>query len=192
MGWFTMIEVNLARQLQVSIRRKEPSWLVCWLTGGFVIMAGGVASWWWTQTLQQQVDSLLQEKIVKTQSLVQIQERLKNMERYHEQKQLLMTSVERIREHEQKKAWPVALLNGTRRGIDGLDIWLERVQLEAKIVELHGKSLSLEDIGKFIEALENDRVIMSLPVVEILDRPEGELEVFPFLIRFIFDQKVPT
>ena len=190
MVWLTMIEINLARQLQGSVERKEPSWLVCWLVSGFVFMGVGVASWWWTQSLQQQVDSLLQEKMVKTQSLGRMQERLRNMERYGEQKKLLMTSVERISGQEKEKAWPVALLDGVSRSIDGLDIWLERVQLEAQIVELHGQSLDLEDIGKFIEALENDRVIMSVPVVEILDRPEGESEAFPFVIRFVFDQKV--
>lgn len=190
MVWLTMIEINLARQLQRSVERKEPSWLVCWLVSGFVFMGVGVASWWWTLSLQQQVDSLLQEKMIKTQSLVRMQERLRNMERYGEQKKLLMASVERISGQENEKAWPVTLLDGVSRSIDGLDIWLERVQIEAQIVELHGQSLGLEDIGKFIEALENDRVIMSVPVVEILDRPEGESEVFPFVIRFVFGQKV--
>ena len=192
MVWFTMIEINLARQLQDSVARNEPSCLVCWLATGFVFIGVGVASWWWTQSLQQQLDALLQEKMVKTQSLVRMQERLKNMEGYGEQKKLLMASVERISGQEKQKARPVTLLDGISRSVDGLDIWLERVQLEAKLVELHGQSLGLEDIGKFIEALENDQVIMSLPVVEILDRPEGERDAFSFMIRFVFDPKVPT
>ena len=187
-----MIEVNLARQLQDSMVHKEHSWLVCWLVGGLMFMGVGVASWWWTQSLQQQIDSLLQEKMVKTQSLVRIQERLKIMERYSEQKKLLMTLVERLSRQEKEKAWPVPLLDGISQSVNGLDIWLERVQFEAQVVELHGQSLSLEDIGKFIEALENGQVIVSLPVVEILDRSEGDSEAFPFMIRFAFDQKVTT
>lgn len=187
-----MIEINLARQLQSSVGRKEPSFLVYWLVAGLVCIGGGVASWWWTQSLQQQLDALLQEKMVKTQSLVRMQERLKNMEGYVEEKKLLMASVERISGQEKEKAWPVALLDGISRSVDGLDVWLERVQLEAKVVELHGQSLGLEDIGKFIETLENDQVIMSLPVVEILDRPEGKSEEFSFMIRFVFDPKVTT
>jgi Tfp pilus assembly protein PilN len=185
-----MIEINLARQLQGFVDRKDPSWLISWLVSGFVFMGVGVASWWWTQSLQQQLDFLIQEKMVKTQSVVRLQERLRNVERYGEQKKLLMTSVERISGQEKKKAWPVALLDGVSRSIDGLDIWLERVQFEAQIVELHGQSLDLEGTGKFIEALENNKVIMSVPVVEILDRPEGESEAFPFVIRFVFGQKV--
>lgn len=184
-----MIEINLARQLQHRpVRHMDPSWLICCLVCGVVFLSVGVASWLWTQSLQEQVDSLLQEKMVKTQSLVRMQERLKNMEHYGEEKALLMTSVERMSVQENEKAWPVALLDGMSRNIDGLDIWLERVQLEAQVVELHGQSLGLEDIGKFIERLENDQVIMNLPVVEIPHRQKGELEAFPFMIRFVFDQ----
>jgi Tfp pilus assembly protein PilN len=187
-----MIEINLARQLQRQVSPYEPSWLVCWLMGGVVFMGVGVGSWWWTNSLQEQVDALLQEKIIKMQTLVRIKERLHNVERYTEQKALLMASVERISAQEKEKAWPVALLDGVSRNVGELDIWLERVQFESRVVELHGQSLALEDIGKFMEALENDRIIMSLPVVEILDRPGGESDAFSFLIRFVWDQQVTT
>lgn len=192
MGCPLMIEINLARQLQRQVSPHEPSWLVCWLMGGVVFMGVGVGSWWWTNSLQEQVDALLQEKIIKMQTLVRIKERLHNVERYTEQKALLMASVERISAQEKEKAWPVAVLNGVSRNVEELDIWLERVQLESRVVELHGQSLALEDIGKFMEALENDRIIMSLPVVEILDRPGGESDAFSFLIRFVWDQQVTT
>ncbi len=190
-----MIEINLARQLQRQVSPHESSWLVCLLVGVVVFMGFGVASWWWTKSLQEQVDALLQEKIAKMQALVRIKERLHklhNVESYNEQKALLLTSVERFSDQEKEKAWPVALLDGVSRNVGELAIWLDRVQLESRVVELHGQSLALEDIGKFMEALENDRIIMSLPVVEILERPEGESEAFSFLIRFVWDQQVTT
>jgi len=191
-GCSLMIEINLGRQLQRQVIPQEPSWLFCWLVGGVVFLGVGMASWWWTNSLQEQVDALLQEKIIKMQTLVRIKERLHNVERYTEQKALLMASVERISAQEKEKAWPVALLDGVSRNVGELDIWLERVQFESRVVELHGQSLVLEDIGKFMEALENDRIIMSLPVVEILDRPGGESDAFSFLIRFVWDQQVTT
>lgn len=187
-----MIEINLARQLQRHVSPHESSWLVCLLVGVVVFMGFGVASWWWTNSLQEQVDALLQEKIVKMQALVRIKEKLHSVESYNEQKTLLMTSVERLSDQEKEKAWPVALLDGVSRNVGELDIWLERIQLESRVVELHGQSLALEDIGKFMEALENDQIIMSLPAVEILERPGGESEAFSFLIRFVWDQQVTT
>jgi Tfp pilus assembly protein PilN len=187
-----MIEINLALQLQRQVSPHESSRLVCLLVGVVIVMGFGVASWWWTNSLQGQVDALLQEKMIKMQALVRIKERLHNVKSYNEQKALLMTSVERLSVQEKEKAWPVALLDGVSRNVGELDIWLERVQLESRVVELHGQSLALEDIGKFMEALENDRIIMSLPVVEILDHQGGESEAFSFLIRFVWGQQVTT
>lgn len=187
-----MIEINLARQLQRQVSPHESSWMVCLLLGVVVFMGFGVSSWWWTKSLQAQVDALLQEKIVKMQALVRIKERLHNVESSNEQKTLLMTSVKQLSDQENEKAWPVVLLDGVSRNVGDLDIWLERVQLQSRVVELHGQSLALEDIGKFMEALENDRIIMSLPAVEILEHPGGGSEAFSFLIRFVWDQRVTT
>lgn len=185
-----MIEINLARQLQGSSKRRAPSGLGHWLMAGFVFVGVGVGSWWWTQSLQQEVDFLLQEKMVKSQSLDRLKNQLEHMEGYAEEKKVLMTSVERLSGQEKEKAWPVILLNGISQSINGLDIWLERIQIEAQIVELQGKSLGLEDIGEFIEALEHARVIMSFPVVETLDPSEANSEIYSFMIRFVFDPKV--
>jgi hypothetical protein len=101
-----------------------------------------------------------------------------------------VTSLERIRGQEKEKSWPVVLLDGISKSLNGFEIWLERVQFEGPVVELQGQSLGLEDIGHFIEVLENDQTIMSAPVVEILDGREGDSEVFPFMIRFVLAQRV--
>ena len=103
-----------------------------------------------------------------------------------------MTSIKQLNDQEREKAWPVKMLDGVSRNVEKLDIWLERVQLESRVVELRGQSLALEDIGKFMEGLENDGIIVSLPVVEILDDPGGESDVFSFMIRFVWDQQVTT
>ena len=103
-----------------------------------------------------------------------------------------MTSIDQLRDQEREKSWPVKMLDGVSRNVEKLDIWLERVQLESRVVELRGQSLALEDIGKFMEGLENDGIIVSLPEVEILDHPGGESDVFSFMIRFVWDQQVTT
>lgn len=192
MGQSFMIEINLARLLQRQVYPHEYSRLFCWLVAVVVSMGFGMVSWWWTQSLQKQVDALFQEKIVKMQDLVQIKEGLNKLQRFHEQKGLLMTSIEQLSDQEREKAWPVKMLVGVSRNVEKLDIWLERVQLESRVVELRGQSLALEDIGKLMEGLENDGIILSLPVVEILDHPGGASTAFSFLIRFVWDQQVTT
>ena len=192
MGQFLMIEINLARSLQRPVNTHEYSRLFCWLVGIVVFMGFGVAIWWWTQSLQEQVDALVQEKIVKIQDLAHLKKSFEKLQGFHEQKVLFMTSIKQLNDQEREKAWPVKMLDGVSRNVEKLDIWLERVQLESRVVELRGQSLALEDIGKFMEGLENDGIIVSLPVVEILDDPGGESDVFSFMIRFVWDQQVTT
>jgi hypothetical protein len=60
-----------------------------------------------------------------------------------------------------------------------------------KVVELRGQSFALQEIGKYIDTLENHQLITSLPVVEILDHEDKDGEkVFSFIIRFVFERQV--
>jgi uncharacterized protein HemX len=186
-----MIEINLARQLQPAITVTRESfrgygWICILLCLGL-----GGSSWWWTQIKQQEIESLLQEKNVQTQSLAKVQTTLSRLEQYQKEKQLLRGSYEEIHAQELGKKQPMALLDGVSRSVDGLDIWLDHVQMVDQVVELRGQSFVLQEIGKYIDTLENHQVITSLPVVEILDQKDRDGEkVFSFIIRFVLEQRV--
>jgi Tfp pilus assembly protein PilN len=186
-----MIEINLARQLQtVSTENRESYRGYGWICA--VLFLGiGVSSWWWTQIKQQEFKYLLQEKNVQTQSLAKIQTTLSRLEQYQKEKQLLRGSFEKMHAQELGKKQPMALLDGVSRSVDGLDIWLDHVQMVDQVVELRGQSFALQEIGKYIDALENHQVITSLPVVEILDQEDGDGgKVFSFVIRFVLERQV--
>ena len=60
-----------------------------------------------------------------------------------------------------------------------------------QVVELRGQSFALQEIGKYIDTLENHQVITSLPVVEILDQEDRDGgKVFSFVIRFVLERQV--
>ncbi len=186
-----MIEINLARQLQiVSTVNRESYRGYGWICA--VLCLGiGVSSWWWTQIKQQELEFLLQEKNVQTHSLAKIQTTLSRLEQYQKEKQLLSGSFEEMHAQELGKKQPMALLEGVSRSVEGLDIWLDHVQMVDKVVELRGQSFALQEIGKYIDTLENHQLITSLPVVEILDQEDKDGEkVFSFIIRFVFERQV--
>ncbi len=186
-----MIEINLARQLQtVSTVNRESYRGYGWICA--VLCLGiGVSSWWWTQIKQQELELLLQEKNVQTQSLAKIQTTLSRLEQYQKEKQLLSGSFEEMHAQELGKKQPMALLEGVSRSVEGLDIWLDHVQMVDKVVELRGQSFAIQEIGKYIDTLENHQLITSLPVVEILDQEDKDGEkVFSFIIRFVFERQV--
>lgn len=189
-----MIEINLARQLQQpairgnGVSHRSHGWICAVLSLGI-----GIGSWWWTQIHEQEYEALLAEKQVQTQSLATLQTTLGRLEQYQEKRQLLSDAFDVIHAKNLGKSQPMALLNGVSRSIDGLEIWLVRVQMIDQVVELQGQSLASNDIGKYIDALENHQVITSLPVVEILEQQDNKNgKVFSFMIRFIFGQQVTT
>ena len=186
-----MIEINLARQLQVFPMGKGDSKRANVWVGVVLCFGIGVASWWWTQIQQQEYENLLQEKQAQTQSLVKLQTTLSRLERYQEEKLRLSDALEAIHVQELGKNQPLALLDGVSRSVDGLDVWLDNVQMVDQVVELRGRSFALKEIGKYIDALENHHVITSLPVIEILDQKDRERgKVFSFMVRFVLGQQV--
>ena len=184
-----MIEINLARQIQISTPSKSYPELHYWLIFGLICLGIGTASWWWTHSKQQELEYLLQERMIQDQSVSKTQETLMQMERYEGEIKLLMASYQEIQEQEARKKWPVTLLDGVTQSLSGLQIWLDRVEMKKQTVELRGQSLDLQDIGKYMDALENSQVITTLQVVEILDQENGRKNPFSFFIRFTWSQK---
>ncbi len=188
-----MIQINLARQFRKRAMKNGVS-ARCYGWVGMVFCLGiGVASWWWTQIQQVEYEKLIQERHVQRQYLDKVQATLSLLEQYQKEKQLLGDAFEALHTRSNEKMVPLVLLNGVSRGVDGLEIWLDRVQMLDQIVELRGQSLALNDIGKYIDALEDHQLITSLPVVEILEKNEKESgKTFSFMIRFTLNQQVST
>ncbi len=186
-----MIEINLARELLNSARSVGKSSQGYGWVGVVLCLGIAAASWSWTQSKQQALEVLLQEKDVQTQSFVKLQATLNRLEQYQKHKQLLRRAVQERHVQELGKEQPMVLLQGVKRSIDGLGIWLDHVQMADQAVEIRGQSFSHQEIEKYIDSLENHQVIRSLPVVEILDQVDSEGEkVFSFVIRFVLESQV--
>ena len=188
-----MIEINLARHLQVSPIKKSMfkpgfEWVAVVLCLGI-----GVASWGWTYIQQEEYGKLLQLKYVQTQSLDKINTTLGRLKQVQEEKQELHEALDTISAQKVGKRLPMVVLDRVSRSIDGLEMWLDRVQMVDQVVELRGQSLALKDIGEYLDALENHQGMIALPIVEILDHKDKESgTVFSFMIRFVVGQQVTT
>jgi type IV pilus assembly PilN-like protein len=186
-----MIEINLARQLQTAPTVKMESYRSYGWMCAVLFLGICAASWWWTQIKHQEWEFLLQEKNVQTQSLEKIQTTLNRLEKLQKEKQFLSVSYEEMYAQELGKKQPMVLLEGVSRSVEGIDIWLDHIQMVGRIVELRGQSFALHEIGKYIDTLENHQLITSLPVVEILDQEDKDGgKVFSFFIRFVLGRQV--
>ena len=186
-----MIEMNLVRQLPTGTIFDESSQQgYGWIIAVFCLVIG-VASFGWTQVKEQELEDLLQEKTMQAQSLAKMHATLSHLKQYQDEQQRLRASIEEIQEKETGKKQPMTLLHGVSQSLDGLDLWLDSVQMVDRVVELRGQSLALQEIGKYLDVLEHDHMITSLPVVEILDQEDRDRgKIFSFIIRFNLGAKV--
>lgn len=188
-----MIEINLARQLHGTSAKNRFSNQGFALLGIVFSLVVITASWWWIQIKQQELEYLLQEKNLQVQSLADVHTTLNQLQGYQEEKAQLSGSLQVVYAPELRKQQPMVVLDGVSRCVDGLGMWLDRVQIIDQVVELRGQSLSLQEIGKYIDALENQQVVTSLPVIEILDQQGRDREtLFSFMIRFALAPHVTT
>lgn len=186
-----MIKINLARQLLAASAERESSTQGYVWVGVVVCLGICAGSAWWTYSQFQEHESLLMEKQIQAQSLAKITETVGRLEHYLEEKKRFSEIFQVVHGKESEKKLPMILLDGISRSVEGLEVWLDRVQMVDQVVELRGQSFALQDIGKYIDALENHQVITELPVVEILEQADQEGEmVFSFMIRFVLEKRV--
>ncbi len=187
-----MIRINLARQLQAekpSGRKTTEAGLYV-LIGLLVFCLGG-GSWWWTDSLQARVGELQEDKQVIAADLNNIGQQLEGregeMDRYNRYLQVAqeMYGVKNT-------GWPLMLMDEMSRGLDELRIWLKRVEVQGDTVEILGQSLKMNDVGKFLDVLEESQIIEGVPFVEIRDVQEGKRGLYAFRIRFAVNPRALT
>jgi len=185
-----MIEINIARQFQAPVSKRSSQGLANGLLGGMVIVGIVLGCWWWAQTLQHHVDRLHHEKNVKTQNLANMREQLELLVKYEEKTKSLKASIERLKGAIEDKQRPIELLTMMSLSLHDKNLWLDQVQFHNHMVEIRGQSLMVDDVGKFMDALEEHHVVKGLPVVEIWDPQGQQSSTFSFLIRFTYAEKV--
>ncbi len=180
-----MIEINLARQLQLDTVSASSGKLGYGAMCVVLLLAMGAASWWWTHIKQQELQTLIQEKQHFIQSSGRLKTTLSQLEQYREDEQVLRASFDEVRARENKSRQAVLLLNGVSRGMSGLDIWLHRIQIMDHAVELRGQSFAVQEIGNYVDALETHGIITSSPSLEIIDHEKQNAgQGFRFVLRF--------
>ncbi len=184
-----MIAINLARQLKAPKAKAFSQRTLISLGAGLAIVFLVLGTWWWGQMLQQQVDEMQEEKRVKTQRLVEMQQELDTLVQFEERTKPLVDSVMRLTGSRKDKHAPIEFLSIVSLNLQDKNIWLDSWKFENHSLTMRGFSLTVEDIENFMKALEESPIGRSVPMVSIEDPPSSTSKVFPFFIQFVYDEK---
>lgn len=134
--------------------------------------------------LQGNLEVLQEDKASKGQTLLKLQKKLATLVLLEKQKNMLMKSLEGMNGKSELVPNSADLLEGIGHSLENLQIWFLKVQIGHGMVEIHGKSLSVEDVGKCLDRLESILPFQGIPQVEIHDHTQESTANFSFFIRF--------
>ena len=178
-----MIRINLIRQNQPTPRVTPSSWVGGGI-GVLVVLLAGLGGGWWTQTLRVEREGLIQAEMATAQKLAGLQETLGRLSQVKAQKDGLQGSLKALSPEGHATRNPAEVMNIIGESVQPLQVWLDSIQLEHEILELHGQASAMGDVGKCLDQLENTLPMRGLPLVEVQEGANETSAPYSFVIRF--------
>ena len=143
--------------------------------------------WMWTLAFNQELQSLLDKKVVKEQKIAELKKKAQQIQLVQDQHQALLMRSELMEQRFSKKFLPVTFMDVISRSLDPLNLWLHRVSLNGEDVEIDGRGGQNEDIFKFVDSLEQSPIWQNLIAIETKPESFQGQSVYHFTLRFTVD-----
>ena len=182
-----MIQIDLLSRHRQSDRPRRPGFLSqpAWGAGLALVVLGGMG--WWSWHLHHEYDALLKEKIVKEAEWARVKEKSRETEKLETTYSTNRASSHPSHQPTDKSFASVRLLDSLSRSLDPLALWLIRLGVAGKEVEIEGRSWKGEDITNLVDRLEQTPPWGNLLVIKIRKESYQRVPVYHFNLRFALD-----
>ncbi|MCP9469059.1 MAG: PilN domain-containing protein [Nitrospira sp.] len=140
--------------------------------------------WWYSTTLDQEIEALTEEKQNKDKQVAQLKEQVKQVQDFEQKKKLLEEKNRVIDQLEQTRGGPVKVLDHVSRSIEPLKIWLTKLGVSADAVELEGKALTNDDVVEFANNLRRTEYFTGINLQESKAATDNKINVYQFRLTF--------
>jgi type IV pilus assembly protein PilN len=138
----------------------------------------------WSMALHDEYKALLTEKEVKVAELAELKEKFEGTEILESTYKALLTRARLLEHQSGRKFVPVSLMDSISRSLTPLSLWLLRVGVDGKNVEIEGRGLQSEDILRFVDTLEQTLLWENLLAIEMQKESYQSIPVYRFTLRF--------
>ncbi|WP_447973028.1 PilN domain-containing protein [Nitrospira sp. Kam-Ns4a] len=177
-----MIRINLlpgprakAVRAQQDVRIQAAS-----AAGLVVLVLGGCLVYSWA--LGSERDVLEKEEADKKEQVKVLQRKVKQVQDYERKRQQLEEKNKIIERLEKERGGPVLVLDHVSRSLEPLKLWLVRLSVKGKDVELEGKALTTNDIVEFVNNLRRTDYFSSVRLIESRAGFEGQVGLYQFRV----------
>ncbi|UCE63318.1 MAG: PilN domain-containing protein [Nitrospirota bacterium] len=134
--------------------------------------------------LHHEYNALFAEKEIKVETLAELKEKFQQTEMLEKTHTALLTRARLLEHQSGRKFSPVSLMDSISWSLNPLSLWLLRVGVDEKNVEIEGRGLQSQDVLKFVDSLEQAAIWDNLLAIEMQKESYQSIPVYRFSLRF--------
>ncbi|MCX5724101.1 MAG: PilN domain-containing protein [Nitrospirae bacterium] len=179
-----MIRINLL--LGPDGRRAKPQYDVRAqaLLGVGLLLITLAGCWWYAISLDAEIDARKIEKQEKEQHVAQLKAQVKQVSDFESRKKTLEDKNRIIDELEKSRGGPVKVLDHVSQSLEPLKLWLVRIAITGKDVDLEGRAATNDDVVEFVNNLRRTDYFTDINLQESRAAVESQLNIYQFKLGF--------
>lgn len=179
-----MIRINLLPGPR-AVRGVAPQWDVRVEVAGavaIIVVALGLC-FHYSSVLDREIEARQLEKQEKEKRLVALKEKIKLVEDFEKRKKTLEDKNRIIEQLENARSGPVRVMDYVSQSLEPLKIWLMKLNVKGKDVELEGRALTNDDVVEFVNNLRRTDFFTNIRLLETRSGTEAKTNVYQFRIN---------
>src|SRR6185312_6544415 len=138
------------------------------------------ACWWYSASLDDEIATRQTEKLDKEKQVAQLKEQVKQVSDFESRKKVLEDKNRIIDELEKSRVGPVKVLDHVSQSLEPLKVWLVRVAVTGKEIELEGRAATNDDVVEFVNNLRRTDYFTNINLQESRAAVESQINVYQF------------
>lgn len=154
------------------------------LLGAGVIAITIAGCWWYSTTLDSELEVQQEQKREKEKQVAQLKEQVKQVQDFEQKKKLLEDKNRIIDQLEQSRLGPVKVLDHVSQSLEPLKVWLTKLGISSDAVEVEGRALTNDDVVEFVNNLRRTEYFTGINLQESKAAVENKINVYQFRLAF--------
>ena len=177
-----MIRINLLPEPRTKGVKKQWDVRIEAAGAAVVIVLTVIACFWYASELDAEIQAKQLTKQDKEKQIAALQQQVKQVEDFEKKKKLLEDKGRIIDELEKKRGGPVQTMDHISQSLEPLKLWLVRLDIRDKQIDIEGKGLSQDDIVEFINNLRRTDYFSNIRLIESRAGAEGKTTIYMFKV----------
>lgn len=136
--------------------------------------------WWYSASLDEEIDARRIEKLDKEKHVAQLKDQVKQVSDFESRKKVLEEKNRIIDELEKSRVGPVKVLDHVSQSLEPLKLWLLRVVVNGKDIDLEGRAATNDDVVEFVNNLRRTDYFTNINLQESRAVIESQLNIYQF------------